>query len=303
MNNKIAGLRIDVDTLRGTRYGVPALVRLLRQHNIRATFFFSVGPDNMGRHLWRLLRPSFFLKMLRSKAASLYGWDILLKGTLGPGPIISKKTELEIRAAADAGHEIGFHAWDHWRWQRHLSTMTTKTIQEDMKRGITKLAGISRRPVNCAAAPAWMITEAGLAARDHFSLRYCSDCRGRSIFYPAVSGTTSSTPQIPVTLPTYDELIGRNGINQANYNQRLLDYFVDDGLNVLVIHAEVEGICCQELFADFLMLCRKAAVSFVPLGDLLEQTTDIPRAAICRKNAEGRSGWLSWQQSTPKNKK
>ncbi len=291
--NKI-GLRIDVDTLRGTRLGVPALCTLLAEYGYKASFFFSVGPDNMGRHLWRLVRPSFFLKMMRTDAASLYGWDILLKGTFWKGPSIAKSATAAIKQASDAGHEIGIHAWDHHAWQAGVAGWSQEKISVQLQKAAFELESITNSAPVCAAAPAWRCTNNVLEAREKFSFAYASDCRGNSICVPAINGRRLKTPQVPTTLPTYDELIGSENISNDTYNDHLMSFIKPGQLNILTIHAEVEGIVCSTLFRQFMESCYKKGFVFCPLGELVPEDLDsLPTATIVRTEIPGRDGWIS----------
>jgi undecaprenyl phosphate-alpha-L-ara4FN deformylase len=292
------GLRIDVDTLRGTRYGVPNLLRLLGVYGITASFFFSLGPDNMGRHLWRLIRPSFLFKMLRSKAPSLYGWDILLKGTFWSGPVISKKTGGIIRSSSGAGHEIGLHAWDHHAWQVHIDNIGFHEVRLSLKRGFDTLTGITGNNPIASAAPGWRCSDSALAAKSEFPFTYNSDCRGEDVFYPVISGKALSQPQIPTTLPTYDEVIGQGGISDRNYNEYIMTLMGPGRLNILTIHAEVEGISRLTLFNKFLRMAGSKGISFVPLGAFLTEGRKIKSAVIVKEIIKGREGWVSCQATT-----
>lgn len=292
------GLRIDVDTFRGTRLGVPRLLEILARNQVRASFFFSVGPDNMGRHLWRLLKPAFLFKMLRSRAASLYGWDILLRGTFWPGKKIGENLPGPIRASAAAGHELGFHAWDHHAWQKHTDRLSRQAINASIDKGVSCLQSITgEKPVTSAVA-GWRCNENTLLEKETFGFRYNSDCRGSAIFRPVV-GDRRLTPQIPVTLPTYDEIIGQDGLSNENYNQAILSRIKPGQLNVYTIHAEVEGIVCADLFEQLLAQARQRDIEFVPLGELLQglDIETLPEGQIVNKTMPGREGWLSYQQT------
>ena len=291
------GLRIDVDTFRGTQEGVPNLLKVLAEHRVQGTFFFSAGPDNMGRHIWRLLRPEFLRKMWRTQASKLYGWDILLKGTLWRGPLIGKELGHVLKAAAGEGHELGLHAWDHYRWQTHIERMTGEEIYQDLIQGFEMIREFTGASPICSAAPSWRITEQVLVEKAKLPFCYNSDCRGISIFYPVVNGKALFQPQIPTTLPTYDEVVGRERVTEEQYNQHVISFMKPDSLNVLTIHAEVEGLSCLGLFREFLKQLRIREGHLVPLGRLLPPADQIGGAVIGRQEVEGREGWLSVQQS------
>jgi undecaprenyl phosphate-alpha-L-ara4FN deformylase len=102
-----------------------------------------------------------------------------------------------------------------------------------------------------------------------------------------------SQPQVPVTLPTYDEIIGQNGITNENYNDHILSLIQPERLNVLTIHAEVEGIVCRDLFEDFLQKAKERKIEIVPLGSLLDDS--LPAGRMIRQELPGREGWVACQ--------
>lgn len=287
-----AGLRVDVDTFRGTRDGVPRLLRILDRHGLRATFFFSVGPDNMGRHAWRLLRPRFLRKMLRSDAAALYGWSILLAGTAWPGKRIGRRLAHVIRDTDVAGHEIGLHAWDHHGWQAHVAEWPQARLEREIGLGAELLGDMLTRPVECSATAGWRTTQAVVDAKQRFGFRYNSDCRGEGLFRPALSNGGFGVPQIPVNLPTFDEVIRRD-MGTDEYNSRLLKRFRQGAANVYTIHAEVEGGVMSAAFDRFLGQARQQGIHFKPLQELLPgDPAVLPTGRIVPGELPGREGWL-----------
>src|SRR5471032_3431594 len=102
-------LKVDVDTDRGTREGVPNLVADCREFGAPECFLFSLGPDQTGRAITRVFRPGFFQKVSRTSVIELYGVRTLLNGRLLPAPHIGRRNEGAMRSVLAAGFEVGIH--------------------------------------------------------------------------------------------------------------------------------------------------------------------------------------------------
>jgi undecaprenyl phosphate-alpha-L-ara4FN deformylase len=233
--------------------------------------------------------------MLRSNAASLYGWDILLRGTCWPGPRIGARLAQTVRLPQRAGHEVGLHAWDHHSWQVNVDRYSPQQMRAQLRLGFDALSELLGAAPTCSAAAGWRCNEQALRLKEEFHFLYNSDCRGSAIFHPLLDGR-ALTPQIPVTAPTYDEVIGSNGIDNDNYNDYVLSRFKPGQLNVYTVHAEAEGIALSEQFARLLQSARERGIAFQPLGELLRaHTAPLPGAAVIKRALPGREGWLAWQ--------
>ena len=103
--------------------------------------------------------------------------------------------------------------------------------------------------------------------------------------------------QIPVTLPTYDEALGRDGVNDANYNDHQIGLLTEERPNVLTIHAEAEGGKCAAMFDAYLDRVKALGYEIIPLGELARRVKDsAPDGEMELREFPGREGVLAVQK-------
>lgn len=298
---KILAIKVDVDTDRGTRIGVDHLLKLFAELHIPATFLFSLGPDNTGRAIKRIFRPGFLKKVSRSSVVSTYGLRTLLNGTLLPGPHIGKRNQQIMRNTHLAGHEVGIHCYDHIRWQDGLATMSSTEVIREFKKARDEFYRVFGFAAQTAGAAGWQANQLSLAAYEDAELLYGSDARGKSAFYPRIDGVVYKTLQIPTTLPTLDELLGRPDYPMEQLTHFYLSQLKTSTPNVLTIHAELEGMKYLAWFRDFLQKAKSEQVHFVTMVSLaetlLKNNTRIPICDLIQGTVDGRSGTLAVQKT------
>lgn len=306
-------LKIDVDTLRGTREGVPTLVDMLRDVGAGATFLFSLGPDHTGWALRRVFRPGFLKKVSRTSVVEHYGLKTLMYGTLLPGPDIGVRAAAEMRAVRDAGFEVGIHCWDHVYWQDNVRGRSNdaRWTCAQMQRAHDRFVSIFGAAPSTHGAAGWQMNEHGLALIDKWGMTYASDGRGDAPYRPMIGERVLSHIQMPTTLPTLDELIGIDDVTVDNVADHLLTYTAAGGPgdaaaqhgprdHVFTLHAELEGQKLAPVFRDLLRGWVAQGHRLVSMADYhatLDPAT-LPVRQFAWGSIPGRSGELMIEPGT-----
>ena len=310
------GLKVDVDTLRGTREGVPRLMALFKKHGVDATFYFSVGPDHTGRAMRRVFRKGFAQKVARTSVLKHYGLKTLLYGVLLPGPDIGRSAGAVMRSVHDAGFEVGLHTYDHVRWQDYVAKATAAWTRVEFERGIEAFQRVFGFPPQSHAAAGWQINAHGLELEAEYGLLYASDTRGGPPFFPALARGVSSCPQLPTTLPTFDEILGVDGVDESSIADALFHLSdvaaavtssgaealtgaravsCEDDLQVFTLHAELEGMLLLDAFESLLVKWRESGASITRMAKIHEAAVrrPLPTRAVVLGEVAGRSGLLA----------
>ncbi len=290
-------LKIDVDTLRGTREGVPALVDILKRHGAGATFLFSLGPDHTGRAIKRALRPGFMQKVNRTSVLEHYGLKTLMYGTILPGPDIGKRCAAILRKVRDDGFEVGIHTWDHVKWQDGVATADEKWTEWQMALACQRFREVFGEDAAVHGAAGWQMNVHAYRRTQSLGFHYASDTRGTHPFIPVIRAEIVGCPQFPTTLPTLDELIGLDGMTPSNVADALLARTAEHRDHVFTLHAELEGMKLAPVFEKLLEGWTAQGYELCAMRDLVNATepAKLPMHSVIDAPRQGRSGTLASQ--------
>ena len=291
-------LKIDVDTHQGLELGVPRLASMLEREGVAASFYVSMGPDNSGRAIRVFRNRGFLSKMFRTKAVSMYGTRTILSGTLLPSRPIALSFPGILRDLKARGFEVGVHGYDHVRWQDHLDAIGEAGVRNELEDAFEAYRAIFDEASKSFAAPGWRTNDAALVALDTMGIDYRSDTRGGAPYRCFVEGRVLATPEIPTTLPTLDEVMGRRDLSDDSaVREFYLGLCKPDALNVHTIHAETEGMGQLENFTALIQALKERGATFVQLREVAWRLNraELPACEVVRTTLPGRAGWISSQ--------
>jgi peptidoglycan/xylan/chitin deacetylase (PgdA/CDA1 family) len=276
---------------------VPRLAAALARIGARATFLFSVGPDHTGRAIKRVFRRGFLGKVRRTSVTQHYGIKTLLYGVVLPGPHIGRRCGQVMREVAARGFEVGVHTYDHIKWQDGVSRAGEPWTRRQLVLAREEFIRVFDREPVVHGAAGWQVNDSVPGLERELGFRYASDTRGSCPFMPVVGGREVAVPQLPTTLPTLDELIGREDLGGVDPVEHLLALSDSDRDQVFTLHAELEGGVYLEGFERLLRAWRGRGVELTDLGGYAGGTdvSRLPRCPIMLGTVEGRSGSLAVQ--------
>lgn len=296
---KLIALKIDVDTCRGALEGVPRLLSALQSRQAKASFLFGLGPDRAGRE-WRAILASGWRS--RGKRISLIehlGWRTCLSGTLMPARNMGLRCAAVMQSVRESGHETGIRAWSRLDWLRMARHADEAWTLQALDRAAAAYRTVFDVSAPVHGAVGWQMNRAAFRWQQRLGLAYASDTRGQHPFWPVIDGEPVRCLQLPTTLPTLQELVRSEGLDEDGLLERLLRATADELANghVFTLSAEFEGMKWLPLFERVLDGWIAQGYRLVMLGDLYraQNLVAVPYHEVKQAEWPGVSGLLAIQ--------
>ncbi len=272
-------LKVAVSTLPGALEGVPALLRLLEEYKIRASFVFSLGPDYSSYPLKGVLPERLLVRL--------------------PASRIGRKARDNLLAVAAAGHELGVSAFTPFRWRKGVAFRSEQWTRNEVVSAAEIFQELFGRPARLYGAWEWQLNPHLLQLEEKLGFHYASDVRGRGVFLPVMGGTHFRCPQISTTLPTLDELLASESVGVEKVHEYLFaacQRVLPHG-EVFALRAEREGVELLPVLERMIVMWKGSQGEVMALEELFEalDPEELPSHQIGWGELPGHSGHLAMQ--------
>lgn len=277
MNEKIFCFRWDIDHIKCIEEGVPNILDICLEHNIKCSFFINLG-KSMDLKLWSLGFKKSFNKVMDKDSLNVInklGWFDFLK-TLSRNQDVGLSHIKILKRILNEGHDLGLHGgMNHVTWSRNLDKFSIKELDRLLEESI----GLYKLRVNPVlegfVSPGFKSNESLLILLDKYKIKYAGDLSGKEPFYPKINGRKTSCLQIPVTIigpgtiPILENLYAR-GLERNEIMKIVKEQIKEKDFAVWYGHPLFEGLKSKD-FEEILLYVKEEGYRILTMKEIYEK--------------------------------
>lgn len=237
---KTFAIRIDLESSKGIKKGLPKILNLLEKYGVKASFYLVMGGES---NLLELLKYRKRLSSAAERKIRVFSKAELLRMAVFPKDFVGENKEI-LRKILYEGHELGIHGWKHRAWTRGLEEIN---VARHLDLAIKKYKNIFGVYPESFAAPAFNTNEKIIKMLENKGISVISDFEGEKPFN--IEGTRITN--VPITIK------GKN-------NTPIIEYLVTNGYS----DEEILNYLKAEI--------RKKRLAVIYIHDLYECINKIP---------------------------
>lgn len=229
----VFSLRIDIESDKGIREGVPRLLTLLKKYDIKASFYVTMGGES---NIFELLR--YRKKLPGKRKVSVFSRREVFRIAFFPKDFVTRNRKI-LRNILKEGHELGIHGWKHREWTRGLEKINVRRV---IRRAIRKYVELFGTKPKSFCAPAFRTNRDVVKILSSEGIKVISDFDGDS------PSKMESVINVPITL-------------RGEGNTPIIEYYVGKGYSDEEILKKITSAILQKnytsMYVHGLFECRE----------------------------------------------
>jgi peptidoglycan/xylan/chitin deacetylase (PgdA/CDA1 family) len=273
--------RFDIDTHKCIRDGVPNILALAKDNQVKFTFFINMG-KSVSRY--EMLKTIIRKKLINTNHSKEVPRSLSAFRKLGMKDYIQivlfnpsvKNYKSQIRSILENGHEIGLHGGrNHQIWAEKSTSWTEEELKNEVLWGLNELGKIipGYKPEGFAS-PAWVHPEALNNVLRCLGFKYCADSRsGQSDTFfsdPSLLFPHTTLVGEPGGIALLEHLIAK-GVTQDSTVETIVSMFKAKNKTIAYDHPYFAGIEGLPILSQIVMNLLEDGLQFQTISEFTNE--------------------------------